>query len=233
MSIEHISKFQKYISIVLLFSILFIFSCSIDSKITNSTDTDTLNKPVNIYTDEVDEEWQEWLDDWGRLLGFRSGGFGLGLITSLSGPIAQDICAFMFVLGVDPSSNIKISYNIEAVYKFRDVFLLKSKKGYEYTVGYYALSKYGIENNLMLKYPLEHISIMETGINVSKELQHGTNNNKILINKSTYDDLRELTNIYRQSENHKDIEPFLDYLEADLEKYYNKPKAEIAADFGF
>ena len=80
-------------------------------------------------------------------------------------------------------------------YDFRDKYLIKSEKGELYTACYYLLSHYAIENNLLMKYPLEHISIMETGIEVSKELQHGTNNNRILINKSTYKNLNELSKI--------------------------------------
>lgn len=36
-----------------------------------------------------------------------------------------------------------------------------------------------------MNYPLEHLSILETGIEVSRELQHGIIDNKILVNKST------------------------------------------------
>ncbi|MBU0528172.1 hypothetical protein KKF86_00210, partial [bacterium] len=96
---------------------------------------------------------------------------------------------------------------------------------------YYFLSEYGIDNNLVMKHSLEHLSLMNLGIEVSRELQHGTNDNKILINKSTYDDCKNIVKIYRESDNHTEVDFMLDYLETDLEKYYNKPKAEIATDF--
>lgn len=82
-----------------------------------------------------------------------------------------------------------------------------------------------------MRHSFEHLSLMNTGIDVARNLQHETNNNKILINKSTYDDLKDIVKIYRDSENHKDIDVVLDYLETDLEKYYNKTKVDIAADF--
>lgn len=74
---------------------------------------------------------------------------------------------------------------------------------------------------------------METGIDVSKELQHRTIDNQILITRSTYSDLKDIVNIYRESENHADIDIVLDCLETDLEKYYNKTKAAIAMDLEF
>ena len=40
-----------------------------------------------------------------------------------------------------------------------------------------------------------------------------------------------LSKIYRSTENHAEIDIVLDYLETDLENYYNKTKAEIAVDF--
>lgn len=110
-------------------------------------------------------------------------------------------------------------------------FLTKSKKGKDYIASYYMLSKYGIDNHLVLNHSLEHLSLMNSGMKIWYELQYGTNNNKILINKSTYDDLKNIFKIYSDSENHKEIDVVLDHLETDLEKYYNKTKAEIAADF--
>jgi hypothetical protein len=110
-------------------------------------------------------------------------------------------------------------------------FITKSEKGKDYIASYYALSEYGINNHIVSKHSLEHLSLMNSGIKIWYELQYGNNDNKIIINKSTYDDLKNIFKIYSDSENHKEIDVVLDYLKTDLEKYYNKTKAEIATDF--
>jgi hypothetical protein len=70
-------------------------------------------------------------------------------------------------------------------------------------------------------------------INIASNVQYGNENNYIPIGNSNYNSLQKILDIYRNSEDNENIKPVIDYLEADLEKYYNKPKAEIAADFGF
>ena len=110
-------------------------------------------------------------------------------------------------------------------------FITDSKKGKDYIASYHVLSEYGIDNHLVSNYSLKHLSLMNSGIKIWYELQYGNNDNKIIINKSVYDDLKNIFKIYSDSENHKEIDSVLDYLKTDLEKYYNKTKAEIATDF--
>ncbi len=229
---KHINKFQKTISILLLFSYLFIFSCSNDIIITNSANETDLQKQsgfggINSGDDDNISPWDDVIDRLSddRLHELIAGFLLLVYVTDIDVPGRDNILCLINRFSSDRNSNI--------AYDFRDNYLSHSDKGKIYTVLYYYLSYYSIENNIVMKYPLEHLAIIETGIEVSKELQNGINTNNILINKSTYDALKSISKIYRQSENHQDIEPVLDYLETDLEKYYNKPQAEIAVDFGF
>ncbi len=210
--------FKLFYPIIILS--LLIFSCSSDNSITGDSNQTNLSKPSEItdYFSGDDDEWYEI-------------GFGFS--------IKKGSTADCFFEAVFESGSFSLSLNEDqqensqkqTVYDFRDNFLAKSKKGHNYVASYYILSKYGIENNLVMRNSLEHLSLMNTGIAVAQELQFGINDNQILINRSTYDDLKEIVKIYRGSENHKDIDVVLDYLETDLEKYYNKTKAEIAADF--
>jgi len=121
--------------------------------------------------------------------------------------------------------------NLSVPYDFRDNFLGNSKKGIVYRNMYYELSKYGIENNLVNKYYKEHFELLKNSIEIAYDFQHGSNTDQILINKKISNDLKEMLQIYRNSANHRKIEPVLKYLESDLQKYYNKSKYEIAADF--
>lgn len=235
MSFKHFSNFQKSISFVLLISIILVFSCTSDNSVTSSN---SLNKTSDLADISSDDHEKEGNDATANLID------ALERIWEKVEPIfekaddsSQQVCGIGIVIGYwsagrpghDPGGLSKIQHQ----YDFRDNYLSKSDKGDLYTKLYYILSIHGIQNNLIMNYPLEHISIMEKGIGISKELQYGTNDSKILFDKTTYDDCNNILKIYRNSENHKDIEPVLEYLEADLEKYYNKPKAEIAADFGF
>ncbi|NHZ84582.1 MAG: hypothetical protein GWP19_01710 [Planctomycetia bacterium] len=207
---------------------LLTFSCSTDNSITGNTDQTNLSKPNDIGSiNSTIPNIENYVPPW----------YPKKAAKLLSSPLQlnefwDNYCFILWLLGKDKdqksdnnNSNIKDSYN------FRDDYLHKSTKGIDYIYSYYLLSNYGIENDLVMRHSLEHLSLMNTGIEVSRELQHGTNNNKILINRSTYDDLKDIVKIYRDSENHKDIDIVLDYLETDLEKYYNKTKAGIAADF--
>jgi len=242
MNIKHISKFQKSISFLLLLSILFVFSCSNENSVTNSTNQNDLNKPYEIFDNNSTKPINTGLQGYGAFLEKIFKGW---LTTNLGSSISDldpegeahsaldALCFLAYIASNNPKiSDGNSSSGTAELYKLRDNYLSNSEKGVSYIYSYYLLSGYGMENNLVMKYPLEHLAIMESGILVSKELQQG-NTNKILIKKSTYDDLKKISKIYRESENYKDIEPVLDYLDADLENYYKKPKAEIAADFGF
>lgn len=197
--------FKLFYSIIILS--LLTFSCSTDNSITGGSDQTNLSKPSDINSPDSDD--QE-VDDYDKCVFLA---------------VALNPGVLIFLNVSEPPSNLSIPYD------FRDNFLKNSEKGSDYIKYYYELSKYGIENNLVLNHPLEHISLINTGIAFSYDLQHGINDNKILINRSTYDDLKDIVKIYRESENHADIDIVLDYLGTDLKKYYNKTKAEIAANF--
>lgn len=211
---------------ILILSLL-TFSCSTDNSITGNSDQSNLSKPSDIdgINSPNDNDWDDDYEEHLRFLGFGHDGSDSGCL--LANILASKVGS---AYGVDYDDLSKYSQT-QTGYDFRDKFLANSKKGNNYIASYYILSEYGIDNNLVMKHSMEHLSLMNTGIEVSRELQHGTNANKILINRSTYNDLNDIVKIYRDSENHLDIDVVLDYLETDLENYYNKTKAEIAADF--
>ena len=120
---------------------------------------------------------------------------------------------------------------INSSYDLRDNYLSKSEKGKDYTECYYELSRYGLENDLINKYYNEHFELFINSAKIAHDLQHGNNDDQILINKEASDALNDMLKVYRDSPNHMEIKPVLDYLEADLEKYSNKAKYEIALDF--
>ena len=72
---------------------------------------------------------------------------------------------------------------------------------------------------------------MEKSIIIANDLQYGNDLNKVLIEDELSNNLREMLRNYREHPNHIDIDPVLDYLEADLNKYENKPKSAIVVDF--
>ena len=207
---------------------LLTFSCSSDNSITDSRSVSKTYEITEINTDPDQPDIGNYVPPW--IPEKYKGGFIERTISN-----GDNICFINWLTGyyitaIDRFLNPSL-YESNTPYKFRDNYLAQSIKGIDYIYSYYILSDYGIENNLVMKHSLEHIKMMNTGIEISQALQHGLNNNKILINNSTYGGLKKLTKIYRDSENHDEVDIILDYLEADLEKYYNKTKAEIAADF--
>ena len=224
MEVLDMAIFKKNVLFKLFYPILFLslltFSCSTDNSITGDSNQTNLSKPNDI-TDYFSDD-----DEWYEI------GFGFEIKKGSEADCAYEaLLAQSESLPLSQIDNQQENYQKQTGYDFRDNFLAKSKKGNNYIASYYILSKYGIENNLIMKHSMEHLSLMNTGIAVSRELQHGTNDNQILINRSTYDDLKDLVTIYRDSENHKDIDVVLDYLENDLEKYYNKTISVVVADF--
>ena len=146
--------------------------------------------------------------------------------------VAPEMCYYASVIASDVTfTQDKLITEESNLYYFRDNYLTKSTQGNEYIAAYYLLSKYGIENNLVNKYYKEHYELLQNSIEIAYDLQYGRNANQVLINKQTSEKLKDMLKVYRKSLNHREIEPLLNYLEADLEKYYNKPKYEIAADF--
>jgi len=223
---KNIGLFKLFYPILILS--LLTFSCSTDNSITGGSDQTNLSKPMDIDgINSTKPNISDYIPPW-YSAGFTKIPKKLEPLTEF----AENVCFIFWLIGDKKKSDDNNS-NIKDSYSFRDNYLYKSEKGIDYIYSYYILSEYGIENNLVMRHSLEHLSLMNTGLAVAQELQHGINNSKILIDKPIYDDLQDIVEIYRDSENHKDIDVVLDYLEVDLEKYYNKPKAEIAVDFAY
>ncbi len=223
------SNFKTLVVITLLASSFFIFTCAKNDPITGYSDYSLgkTNGISNVNNSTTDDD----------IICFDEGVCIKGdLILTMFGAISLDEAYLGCLLSGFSESNSNNSINVQSLdlsssYKFRDDYLLKSGKGEVYTTCYYLLSKYGIENNLVNKYYKEHYELLKNSIAIAYDLQYGNDNNNILINKNTSDTLKDMLKIYRNSSNHREIEPILNYLEADLEKYYNKPKFQIAADF--
>lgn len=213
--------------LILVCSLFLSFSCNNSDNVTSSEINHDLFKPMDIYgiNSNTPHPYVHTSNFWESIEIILT-----KLTERLTGE-QWEIC-FFFASGFIPSPSLSIeSDNIEDAYNFRDNFLRKSNKGNDYIISYYLLSQYGITNNLVTKYPHEHMALLKDGINISLELQNSRYDNKIIISYSDYENIKNITNIYRKSENHTKIEPILDYLEADLNKYLNKSKAEILADF--
>lgn len=210
------------IAIILIALFFSITTCTTDNTITGNSDQ-TLGKTTGVveinspYCDDDEDKtpWDEAIDKiWNRL-------------SDESKEFAANLhCLFKLTdfWSVQP-------LNTSTPYDFRDNYLSKSYKGEVYTACYYLLSKYGIENDLVNKYHKEHYDLLKSGIEIAYDLQYGSNNNRILIDKLISDDLKNMLKVYRNSPKYKEIEPVLDYLEMDLVKYENQPKSKIALDF--
>lgn len=224
------TKFKKPITIVLLFSFFLISTCTTNDSITGNTDrslgkttgVDKINSSAGVETTNPFAETMEKI--FNRL--------------SFSNQEVAGMCMVIAVLALSPwiadneyhddSHNDNI---LSKHYDFRDNYLANSDKGEVYIACYYILGQYGIENNLVNQYYKEHYELLQNSMQIAYDLQHGSNTNRILLNKKISDDLKDMLKVYRNSLNSQEIELVLNYLEADLEKYYNKPKYEIAMDF--
>jgi hypothetical protein len=217
------TKFKNSITIILLFSFFLISTCTNDNSVTGSYDQ-SLGKTTGVA------------DKNGIASGNKDKHSGIteAMSNCLFSLWLMPELDMVFISVLDlwfPTNPPDYSNNISIPNDFKDKFLSKSKKGIEYTEHYYKLSKYGIENNLVNQYYKEHVKLLYNSIGAAYELQYGSKADQILISKVAYDDLKDMLKVYRNSMNHKEIEPVLDYLEMDLDKYYNKPKYAIAADF--
>ena len=216
------TKFKNPITIILLISFFLISACADNNSITGNSDK-SLGKTTDIIdinsTTGIHPEVQAILDVISELLKNKHGANSREYNECL-------IIKIFMGASLDRDNDCTCKS-----YDFRDNYLSKSDKGEVYTACYYLLSRYGIENNLVNKYYKEHYEIFKSSTEIAYSLQHGNNTNLILINKSTSDALKDMLNVYRSSMNHREIDMVLDYLEMDLEKYYNKPKYKIAADF--
>lgn len=215
---------NKPISLIIF--LIFFISCTTDSTTQYSDSTD-LTKPIE-HMEEYDittTDFDTWMNLWLAVFDIPDEVLGTGV---------WGLCFFAWLGGFDtPPSDLLPNYNSQSsdLYDFRNNYLAKSKKGTGYIVSYYSLSDYGINNNLVVKYYKEHLSLMNVGMELSKELQYGKNPNRILINNSTKQELSNLLTVYRQSENHNEIDKVLNFLEFELNQYHNKTISKIRLDF--
>ncbi len=192
--------------------VLLTFSCTNDSTITQSSERN-IGKTNDVY--DVNSG-----DDPPRLS---------DLIRPNNNPNPSDpVCQISYEGIGRPDDDPYLAINS---YDFRDNYLTKSNKGKDYTKYYYEISKYGIQNNLFSQHFKEHRELIHKSVGKANDLQYGNNNDQILIDKEIYYELKEMLELYRNHPKHTEIDPVLDYLEADLEKYYYKPKSVIALDF--
>ncbi len=218
---------KNSIKIILITSFFLISTCTTDNSITGSSDQ-SLGKTTSVLdinsTAGGDKEWDRILQQQvsNLITRFLAASYTDYFISNLF-----ENCLNL-VLGVEDEE--EHNDHLTKSYDFRDNYLSKSEKGLDYIACYYILSDYGIKNNLVNKYYKEHYELLKNSIGIVHDLQY-SNNNQILIKKEAADNLKDMLKVYRSSQNHREIELVLDYLEADLEKYYNKPKIEIAADF--
>ena len=119
----------------------------------------------------------------------------------------------------------------EKSYDFRDNYLSITQNGRRYIDYYKLLSRYSVKNNLINKYYKEHLEITPKAVSLAYRLQHGDDLNELIIDNDYYKSIKDLVKIYRNSNNHREIDGILDKIEKDIEKYYNKPKSVIEADF--
>ena len=198
-----LSKYKSTITLITLF--LLIATCTTDNTITGNSDQ-SLAKPTGV----LDVNSPESGDDPNIIIQH------LRDIIIDEGPEAFCIAGIDWLLEgeyaqpgtfVDPYSRdnptgIGINNSIvNSSYDFRDNYLSKSEKGEVYTACYYLLSKYGIENNLVGKYYKEHYDLLKSSIVIAHDLQHGNNNNQILINNDIADKLEEMLKIYKNHNN--------------------------------
>ena len=222
-------QIKSPIAIILIAIFFTIITCTTDNSITGNADL-SLAKPTGTTDissaasgddDCVSTDIGEWI-----LITYGMYGPG-GLIVALMNRLLDK----GYYDGL-PSGGWDWNNNIsKPSYDFRDNYLSKSEKGREYTKFYYELSKYGIKNNLINKYPKEHLELLITSTAIAHNLQYGNKNDKILIDLEISDKFKDMLKVYGHSTNHRKIDTILDYLEEDLDKYYNKPKCEIAMDF--
>ncbi len=212
------TQIKNPITIILIVFFFFITTCTTDNSITGNSNQAISKAAGTIDITTGDKELDPTQLYINKLIGWIAQQFAEAWMYGA----AYEGCAY--TMGDYEDEN-------EKQYDFRDNFLSKSEKGEVYTACYYLLSKYGIENNLINTYYKEHFELLKIGTSVAYSLQYGSSNDKILINRATSVALKDMLKVYRNSLNHKEIEPVLQYLEVDLEKYYNKPKYEIAADF--
>ena len=219
------TKFTLPFVFALIISFLLMTTCTTDNSITGNSNQ-ALAKPsdvLDIYStaSDDDEELTPVQIYINRLIGW------IALQYSNSDRMSehtQTLC-YLYEGDTQPTEGLQKSYD------FRDNYLSKSKKGEIYTACYYLLSTYGIENNLVNKYYIEHHELLKSSVKIAYQLQHGSSNDQILIKNEFAEKLEDMLKVYRNHQKHRDVDPVLDFLELELNKYQNKPKSEISADF--
>lgn len=234
------SQMKRPLLTILLVLLFLTTSCTDNNSITGSN-SKSLTKPtesLNISSDDDDcisTDIGDWIMQWYGQYGAE--GLMVILINRLL-TIYKDTGVLdgleengEYFRGPWNRSEKYTNYITQPLYDFRDNYLANSSKGKTYIKSYYELGKFGIKNNLINKYYLEYLELLLTSAFISQELQHGTNNDLILIDSKFADKLREMLTIYKEHPDHREIDPVLDYLEIELNKYQNKPKSEISASF--
>jgi len=225
-----LTKYTSTITLITLF--LLITTCTTDNSITGNSDQ-ALSKPTGVLDINGPATGDDSPD------GFGDGPVDIGRLILNAYVMwgAEGLCLMGVneLLGHAPTDGIGVFNTnrniINSSYDFRDNYLSRSEKGEVYTACYCLLSKYSIENNLVNKYHKEHYELVKSSVKIAYQLQHGSSNDQILIKNDIAEKLEDMLKIYRNHENHRDIDPVLDYLDLELNKYENKPKYEIAADF--
>ncbi len=220
---------NKCVSIVLL--LMVFVSCTSENS-TGYNDSSTLAKPA-----DYEDIFSTNSDDNNPANNFTKSIEKLvnKLLKIYDGDKTAEHICFIGLLGLNMGGGTWISgpseSQIQDSENFRDNYLLKSEKGNTYNNCYILLSNYAYDNNLVLKYPLKHLSLFNFGYEISQNLQYAQNEQTVLINYSDYIEFKQMINLYRSTDNHEEIDPILDYLESDLDRYYNKPTSEIAQEF--
>ena len=215
--------------IILLISFFILTTCTTDKTLTGNsgqglakpTDVVDIYSPATVDKDKELTPVEKYIN---RLISW------IFLRYSNIADLGVNDC--IFVLDFDnPNENVEDYGGMSITYDFRDKYLSKSDKGEVYTACYYLLSEYGIKNNLVSQYYKEHHDLLKSSILIANDLQHSQNNNQILIKNDFAEKLEDMLKVYGNHKNHREIDPVLDYLEYELEKYTGKPKYIITADF--
>ncbi|MBU0529446.1 hypothetical protein KKF86_06800, partial [bacterium] len=214
--------------IILLFSFFIISTCTNNYTITGNNNETSLGKPSDIENVNSNDPRSGFIVAFGLVDAWNE----CFLLVELFAPYLLPTIPPRFGDDTEICSIINSRDElIEKSYDFRDNYLSNSDKGNRYIDYYRKLSKYSISNNIIGEYYKEHLKITPVCVSIAHNVQYGSSQDQLLFNKTTYDDLKTIVKIYRNSPNHREIESVLDYLEADLDKYYNKSKFEIASDF--
>lgn len=225
----------KYLTYGLV--LIFFISCTSDNS-TNYNDSSNLAKPSdyeNIFgvnsDDEDDIDYRVLLGQPGIIGAWNT----CVLLVELFAPYLLDtIGSYIVVVPFDPDLQKIIDDRetlIEQSYDFRDDYLSKSSKGNIYINYYENLSEYSIENNIIGEYYKEHLLITPLCVSMAKNLQYGQNGEEIIVDNNSYNELKNIIEIYRRSNPPNNITNILNYLENDLDRFRSMTKSQIDLEF--